>query len=328
MARTPNHGGHMLTKSLMCTALCFAVAVGGCVSPGNSLTVRGADTREDTFMVGSALASNAGASGKYTVALRSDDRRLTGQVYQFAPDAKLYRHVTRRGDYVEVHGPAGATFFPTARIIQLSERSQEGTETILNVQQLSLHRSPTTCTLMSPLIRTRTAQSITCDDPGPCPDCSGPMAPGSELACHIVRCGGDPDPDVNTGFGIGIFRSVDPQLSCYFNFADSTYSCDFDVENTESAAPLDLSAGYEFSPAMAGALLHCSGPPRKSEAFVGGKTPDGTVALGFHIVQQGRAVVHVMHTLWTTRTSMSALYFGTGFLNAPVSYVGSCVGAN
>jgi hypothetical protein len=195
----------------------------------------------------------------------------------------------------------------------------------ISVDKLPLHRSLQTCTY-TPMAREREPHTVTCDDPGPCPDCTGPMAPGGTLACHYTKCGGDPD--IGTGFGVGVFRSVVPQLSCYFDFTNSSYDCNFDTDNTESAAPQDLSNGYEYNITMGSALLHCLGPSRKSEAFVSGRTPDGAIALGFHIIQAGRAVAHAMRTPWTTNTLMNAQYFGTGALNVPVSYVGWCAGAN
>lgn len=169
---------------------------------------------------------------------------------------------------------------------------------------------------------------MSCDDPGPCPDCSGPMAPGGQLACHYVRCGGDPD--IGTGFGVGIFRSPDPQLTCYFSFADGTYQCDFDAYNTSSTAPEDLSNGYGYNVAMGAQLLHCKGPAKTSEAFVVGKNPDSGmgVNLGFHKVVAGRAVAHSMSTRWAYNTTMNAQYFSLSVSSDPVEYVGYCSGAN
>jgi hypothetical protein len=154
------------------------------------------------------------------------------------------------------------------------------------------------------------------------------MAPGGQLACHYARCGGDPD--IGTGFGVGIFRSPDPQLTCYFSFTDGTYQCDFDVYNISSTAPEDLSNGYGYNVAMGAQLLHCKGPAKTSEAFVVGKNPDSGIGvnLGFHKVAAGRAVAHSMSTRWTYNTTMNAQYFSLSVSSDPVEYVGYCSGAN
>jgi hypothetical protein len=59
-------------------------------------------------------------------------------------------------------------------------------------------------------------------DPGPCADCSGPMAPGGWLSCSIVShhiCGVT-DSNTGLGTGIGLFRSLDPMVTCQYDFTD------------------------------------------------------------------------------------------------------------
>ncbi len=154
------------------------------------------------------------------------------------------------------------------------------------------------------------------------------MAPDGWLACMLSPCGGDSE--FGTGQGVGYFRSVDPEITCEFNFADSTYACNTDVENTNSSAPVDLSNGYGYNDAMGAQLLHCKGPPKKSEVFVTGRNPDSRTGfnLGFNVVDQGRAVAHSMTTQWRNGTSMNAQYMAIDLQVVPIEYVGWCAGAN
>ncbi|MEA2664686.1 MAG: hypothetical protein QOI11_1630 [Candidatus Eremiobacteraeota bacterium] len=310
---------------LFCSVVAMITAVG--CSPGGKplLTAPPKASGEQLIVLGGSEPEGKQTVGDYAIAV-DDGAGTNGRVYHVAAGTRLVRHVSRSlGEYVEAHGTDGALFLPAAHIVRISQVTSGGLREV-SVSKLPFHRGPQSCTYQ-PLAHERAPATVTCDDPGPCPDCTGPMAPGGFLACHITRaCGGDPD--IGTGFGVGIFRSVLPQLSCYFDFTDSSYDCNLDTANTESAAPQNLSAGYEYNAAMGSALLHCLGPSRKSEAFVSGKTPDGTIALGFHIVQAGRAVAHAMRTPWTYNTLMNAQYFGTGAFNIPISYVGWCAGAN
>lgn len=309
---------------LFAAALLIFAATGCTTGEKPPLTAPPKMSEEQLIVVGPSAPLGKQRVGEYAISV-DDSAGTHARAYRVAESATLVRHVSRTlGEFLEVHTVDGALFLPTAHVAQIAQLTASGSRKVL-ISSLPIRRVGQSCTYM-PMARERRPHIVTCDDPGPCPDCSGPMAPGGVLACHYTRCGGDPE--IGTGFGVGIFRSVQPQLSCYFNFTDSSYECNFDTDNADSQAPQDLSNGYEYNMTMGSALLHCLGPSRKSEVFVSGRTPDGTVALGFHIVQAGRAVAHAMVTPWTSSTLMNAQYFGTGSLNIPVNYVGWCAGAN
>jgi len=298
-------------------------------STKNAATIPSAVSRgsesEQVLAIGAASERPAAAPGEFSAVVADTDS--TDRAYSFARDVKVYRHKSLSGDYIEFHGKTGATFYPANRVRRLTVLSADGTQHEIAISRLLAQRSTHDTCQDAALDKTRSARGIAdCTDPGPCADCSGPMAPGGWLACEVSHCGGVPE--FGTGFGIGLFRSVDPQLSCEFNFADGSYQCYLGAQNTDSTAPVDLSNGYTYSEAMGAALLHCKGPPQDSEAFVVGKHPDARVGinLGFSWIPQGRAVAHSMITKWRSSTSMSAQYWGLT-ADLPV-YVGWCSGAN
>jgi len=62
-------------------------------------------------------------------------------------------------------------------------------------------------------------------DPGPCPDCSGPMAPGGFLACHTFGSCGDGFDDGVPPQGGGIPRWDDAfGTSCYYDFQAGNFT--------------------------------------------------------------------------------------------------------
>ncbi len=100
-----------------------------------------------------------------------------------------------------------------------------------------------------PWSHARGVRTLCGDDPGPCVDCSGPMAPDGYLACHYSSyCGGG-----DGGYplsGIGIVRFTNPQLSCYFDFVGYDYAdCYADgIDNTDNSGIPNLLLDYGWLP--------------------------------------------------------------------------------
>ncbi len=321
----------MRFRSFSLFALIFAISCSGQPATVPTMGHRAVAAEEYITIGAQAVLGDVGDSIHVTaVSTRSDGTRTT---YDFPSDVGLYRHHTRTsGDLVEFHGKSGATFLELSNIRTLERRSRYGTSSTINptslpVRSISSTRNPQ-CTLIPWSARGGKVQVAGCGggtDPGLCTDCSGPLAPGGDISCHYTSsCGGDPT--LGTGRGTGIFRLLNPQISCYFSFVDESYSCYTDgISNTDSPAPHDYSLGYEYNFTLGAAVLHCAGPTENTEAFVGGKTPDLAINLGFARVSAGSAKAWVMHTAYTSNTAITAVYFAFRF---PSPFNGVCTGSN
>jgi hypothetical protein len=305
------------------SVICVLALYGCTVGDRSSLTPpsRG----EMIFNVGTRTAKSAPQPGMYVAhVVPAADSRATN-AYVFPANVSIRRHFSsRQGEFIEFHGVDGATFIPAAQLQDIAVVDPSGRLRQIAIPASST-RAPSDC--LANEGTARHTSTVNCYDPGPCVDCSGPMAPGGWLSCSIVShqiCGGDPTD--GTGHGIGIFRSVDPLVSCQYDFSTGEYECDFDVDNSQSDAPADLSNGYEYNIPAHSALLHCKGPAVASTAFVVGKDPSRSVNVGFHNVAAGRSAGWLMYTDWAYNTSMNAQYFSLS-LNA-VKYVGWCAGSN
>jgi hypothetical protein len=318
-----------LKGSLRLSFMTAYVAITACSTSTGIPPSTAPDSRETVLFVGAPRIGAANLPGQYVVTLRRGSGTVPSAAYHFGSDVTIRHHYSRRqGDFIEFHGRNGATFIPSEQIDELSTVQESGVLRRISLSEItsnSTQRQRTDCLATSET--NRRLATASCYDPGPCVDCSGPMAPGGWLSCSIVShriCGGDAD--LGTGSGIGIFRSVDPLVSCQYDFSDGAYACDFDVDNSQSDAPADLSNGYEYNYTMKAALLHCKGPSANSTAFIVGKDPTRAVNVGIHNIRAGQSAAHAMFTSFDHSTTMNAQYFGHSL--RPVTYVGWCTGSN
>jgi hypothetical protein len=312
-----------MRKRLVACVILAGISSVGCYGPSlPTRTSKPAAVQNIVADDGGAMRGPAVSAGDYTITLRD---RVSGEVSQFhfSSETRLRQLSTQYGTLLELHGKMASTFYLVDTIESVTVVGRNGS---LQRIELSPVRRPSDCQATD--ARGRRISTVSCYyDPGPCIDCAGPMAPGGELACRITHgCGGDAD--LGTGSGIGIFRSVYPQLSCEFDFSNGAYDCTFDVINTDSPVPMDLTIGYSYNATIGAQELHCAGPPWDSTVFLSGL--DGSVpkALGFPTVNAGRSIAFHMFTNNRTKTSMQALYFRRGTVGIPISYIGKCAGSN